>query len=221
MAAVPAILGRYATAAKQSGGKEQGVSANEDLMREHGVLRRTLLAYFLAAAKLRGNPDSVPPSALNSAARMFRSFGENYHERALEEPFTFPAVKRQGGMLAAYVDTLLEQHRRGREITDYILASTNGSKIGAAEPFARALDSFVLMYQEHSAREDTVVFPAWRKSMSVHDYDEMGEKFEDIEHKRFGKDGFDAAVKQISEIEASLGLADLSQFTAPAPPKQR
>jgi hypothetical protein len=47
---------------------------------------------------------------------------------------------------------------------------------------------------------------------------EMNEKFEDIEHEQFGEDGFDDAVKQISASESRLGLADISQFTAPAPP---
>jgi hypothetical protein len=46
----------------------------------------------------------------------------------------------------------------------------------------------------------------------------MNEKFEDIEHQQFGEDGFENALKQIAEIEQSLGLSDLAQFTAPAPP---
>jgi hypothetical protein len=47
----------------------------------------------------------------------------------------------------------------------------------------------------------------------------MNETFEDIEHQQFGEDGFEDAVKQIAAIEASLWLADISQFTAPPPPK--
>jgi hemerythrin-like domain-containing protein len=199
--------------------KEEEVTANEDLMREHGVLRRALLVYFLAAQKLRTNPRDVRPQALKQTATLFRTFGEDYHERALEEPFIFPAVKRIGGEAAAYIDVLLAQHQRGREITDYILASTRGQ--GLASPgnqLAIALNAFVIMYQEHTAREDTIVFPAWHKSISEHDYNEMGVKFEEIEHKQFGKDGFDDAVKQIAGIERSLGFADLVQFTAPPIP---
>ena len=49
--------------------------------------------------------------------------------------------------------------------------------------------------------------------------DEMNDKFEDIEHEQFGEDGFEDAVKQISAIENSLGLADISQFTATPPQK--
>ena len=42
---------------------------------------------------------------------------------------------------------------------------------------------------------------------------------EDIEKEQFGEDGFEDAVKQMSAIEGSLGLADIAQFTAPSPPK--
>ena len=48
---------------------------------------------------------------------------------------------------------------------------------------------------------------------------EMGDEFEDVEHQTFGKDGFEDAVKQIAEIEQTLGFADLAQVTAPPPAK--
>ncbi len=51
------------------------------------------------------------------------------------------------------------------------------------------LDAFELMYEHHAAREDTVVFPAWKKALSASELSEMGEKFEEIEEKRFGEDG--------------------------------
>ena len=75
------------------------------------------------------------------------------------------------------------------------------------------------MYEEHAAREDTIVFPAWKKALSAKQLDELGELFEDIEHKTFGKDGFEDAVQQIAAIEFAFGL-DRSSFTAPPPPKQ-
>jgi hemerythrin-like domain-containing protein len=203
--------------------KEEGgeVTAAEDLMREHGVLRRALLVYTAAANKLRASPASVPPDALQKTAKLFRAFGEDYHEKKLEEPYIFPAVKKAGGPAASYPDILIVQHDRGREITDYILSVTQGAKLGAAnaEPLARAMESLILMYRNHAAREDTIVFPAWKKTLPEKELDEMGEKFEEIEHQQFGEDGFDNAVKQIGEIEGMLGLTDISQFTAPPPPK--
>jgi len=139
------------------GGAERGaeeVSANEDLMREHGVLRRALLVYALTSPRLRRGPESVPPGAIHRTAVLFRRFGEDYHERRLEEPLIFPAVKKQNPELARYVEILLTQHQRGREITDYIMSQTSGQKLATdASALSAALDSFVLMYQEHTARE--------------------------------------------------------------------
>ena len=74
------------------------------------------------------------------------------------------------------------------------------------------------MYEHHAAIEDTIVFPAWKQTLKPEDLDEMNQKFEEIEHQQFGEDGFENALKQIAEIEQSLGLSDLTQFTAPSPP---
>jgi hemerythrin-like domain-containing protein len=207
-------------AAEETAGTEAGVSATEDLMREHGVIRRVLLVYTACAERLRQDSSTVSPDALHRAAKLFRSFGEDYHERMLEEAYILPAVKQAGGPAAAYADILSEQHRRGREITDYILAITARRRLTGikVEPIAQAMESLVLMYRNHAAREDTIVFPAWKQTMSTDQLDEMGDKFEDIEQDQFGEDGFENAVTQIGDIESALGLDDLAQFTAPSPP---
>ncbi len=172
--------------------EEKEVGAVEDLMREHGVLRRALLVYVETVPKLRANPGGIDAGALAQTAKLFRSFGEDYHEKKLEEAHIFPALRKAGGPAAGYVDVLIAQHNRGREITDYILAVTGRGTVGSddAEPLARVFETFVLMYQNHTAREDTIVFPAWKD-----------------------------AVKQLGQIEQALGFADLAQFTAPPPPK--
>jgi len=197
------------------------VTATEDLMREHGILRRALLVYQEAAVKLRQDAASVPPDTLEKAANLFRVFGEDYHEKQLEEVFIFPAVKKVPGAAAGYVDVLLAQHVRGREITDYLLSISKADRIASnsVEPLAKTLESFVRMYEHHAAIEDTIVFPAWKAAIGSNELDAMGEKFEDIEHEQFGGDGYETALKRMEEIEQSLGLSNLDMFTAPAPPK--
>jgi hemerythrin-like domain-containing protein len=229
-----AIVGTGLLFASCNGGKKQETSSNpvenkmggevtatEDLMREHGVLRRALLMYSAAAVKLRANASSIPPDALQKTATLFRAFGEEYHEKKLEEAYIFPAVKKVGGEAAGYPDILIAQHNRGREITDYIISVTRSAKLGTsnAESLAKSLEAFVVFFRNNAAREDTIIFPAWKQTMTGKQLDEMNDKFEDIEHEQFGDDGFEDAVKQISAIENSLGLADISQFTAPLPPK--
>lgn len=201
--------------------KEPEVTATEDLMREHGVIRRALLVYFETVPKLRQDASSIDPTALRQTAQLFRTFGEDYHEKMLEEQHIFPLVRKQGAALQRYADILTAQHSRGREITDYILTVTNGPKIGASHalPLAKVLEGFVLMYENHAAREDTIIFPAWKKNFSDKQLDEISDQFEEIEHRMFGKDGFEDAEKKIAAIEDALGFADLAQFTPPPPPK--
>lgn len=198
------------------------VSATEDLMREHGVLRRALIVYREAAARLRQDPASVPPHALEKTAQLFRVFGEDYHEKKLEEVHILPVLKNFRNPAAAYVDVLMAQHARGREITDYLLSVTKAERISAntAGALVGAMESFARMYEYHAALEDTVVFPAWRASLGEAEFDELGAKFEEIEADHFGNDqGFESAVSRMEEIEASLGLNNPDTFTAPAPPK--
>ena len=208
-----------ANEAKEENADETEVTATEDLMREHGILRRALLVYQESALKLR-NAATVPPGPLQKTAKLFRAFGEEYHEKKLEEVYIFPAVKKAGGAAGVYADVLIAQHQRGREITDYLLAASAGSNIstGNVKSFSAALEALVRMYEHHAAIEDTVVFPAWKETLNSEELDEMNDQFEEIEQQQFGEDGFENALKQMEEIEQSLGLSDLAQFTAPAPP---
>jgi hemerythrin-like domain-containing protein len=202
---------------RDAGGED--VSATEDLMREHGVLRRILVVYRETAGLLRAGSGKLDAAALGDAARLFQTFGEDYHERKLEEQHIFPAVQKAGGAAGGLVQTLLAQHERGREITQFVQAKCAGGKIatGDAEPLARALEGFARMYEAHTAYEDTMVFQAWKKTLSKKQLDEAGDQFEDIERETFKGDGFDLAVDQLDRIEQRLGLHDLARFTSPSP----
>jgi len=212
----------FAQNAQQPSVQEPEVTATEDLMREHGVIRRALLVYAETAPKLRRYPASVDAAAIKQTAQLFRTFGEDYHEKMLEEEHIFPRIRKmEKPALTRYIDTLIAQHERGRQITDYILAVSNASRISTAnaELLARVFESFYLMYANHAAREDTIIFPAWKTNFTNKQLDEISDQFEDIEHKMFGKDGFEDAEKKIACIETTLGFSDLAQFTPPLPPK--
>jgi hemerythrin-like domain-containing protein len=213
-----ALASTHANAAESS----KTVTANEDLMREHGILRRALLVYTIASERLSeiGHAD-IDPTVLGRTAKLFRTFGEDYHERKLEEQHIFPVVRKLKSKVADYPDILQQQHDRGRDLTDYVVAVTRGGNISSGNmyPLAQALREFVIMYRIHAALEDTEVFPAWKQSLSAHAYGEMGERFEQIEKQTFGKDGFDDALKQIAAIEQQFGMPTLSEITMPAPPK--
>jgi hemerythrin-like domain-containing protein len=192
---------------------EEEVSPAEDLMREHGALKRILLIYGEGLQRLHANQD-LPPKALADTAGIVRSFVEDYHEK-LEEDYLFPRFKK-ANKLVDLVDVLLQQHHAGRRLTDTVLRLSTAHSLKSAEDrrkLAETLHSFIRMYNPHAAREDTVLFPALHGIVSAHEYDGLGEDFEKKEQQLFGADGFEKMVDRIASIEKSLGIYDLGQFT--------
>lgn len=190
-----------------------GVSAPEDLMREHGVLRRIMLVYDDAANRLEQGKD-LPVEPLAEAAKPVRSFVENYHEK-LEEDFIFPRFEK-AQKLTDLVHTLLAQHEAGRRMTDRItqLATREALKDEAnRKELAAEIRMFTRMYRPHAAREDTVLFPALGSVMSPEEFATMGDKFEDREDELFGEGGFEKVVEQVAGIEKAFGIYNLEQFT--------
>src|SRR5437773_11338661 len=95
--------------------KNNEVSPPEDLMREHGVLKRILLIYGEALRRMDAKQD-LPPEPVADSAKIIRSFVEDYHEK-LEEDYLFPRFKK-ANRLTDLVDVLLQQHQGGRRLTD-------------------------------------------------------------------------------------------------------
>src|SRR4051794_8564584 len=125
----PASAATQSTISVSEGGaaEEPEVTATEDLMREHGIIRRALVVYREAAVRLRTKAIAVPHDVLQKTAQLLRTFAEDYHEKQLEEAHIFPALKRAGAPAARDVDVLIAQHQRGREITNYLMSVTVGS----------------------------------------------------------------------------------------------
>ena len=198
---------------KKEGEEEEEVSPAEDLMREHGVLKRVLLVYDEAIRRLTRNED-LPPEPVADAAKIVREFIEDYHEK-LEEKYLFPRFEK-AGTLVDLVRALREQHDAGRQVTDLAMSLIKGGIPKDAADRARLAESlrqFVRMYAPHEAREDTVLFPAFRQIVSKNEYDSLGEEFEKKEHELFGEDGFEKMVHRVANIEKALGIYALSEFT--------
>ncbi|WP_432933938.1 hemerythrin domain-containing protein [Microbispora sp. CA-135349] len=211
LAGAVTVAAPAAAAAPRAPEREAEVTPPEDLMREHGVLKRLLLVYREGIRRAEGG-DRVPAQPLNAAARIIRGFIEDYHEQ-LEEKYVFPRL-REAGRLTGTVSVLQLQHRRGRELTGRILTATRRTRgARAAHTLVADMAAFVRMYEPHEAREDTVVFPAFRQVVPAKEFLRLAEVFEDEEHRRFGPRGFEGVVDQVADIEKALGIYDLSRFT--------
>ena len=180
---------------------EEEVAPGEDLMREHGVLNRALLVYEAWLAR-----EGAPAQVLSGTADLIRRFIEAYHEKTEEEE-VFPRFEKAKRMVDL-TGVLRAQHEAGRRLTSQILeAKDDRAKVEAP------IRAFIRMYRPHEAREDTVLFPAFQKVVGHAEYERLGEKFEEREHKLFGEDGFGNAVRQVAQLEDALGIGELAQFT--------
>jgi hemerythrin-like domain-containing protein len=201
---------------RRESNQQEEVSPAEDLMREHGVLKRGLLVYREAIRRIDAN-EELPPDPVLDTAKLIREFVEDYHEK-LEEDFLFPQF-RKADTLVDLVDVLVRQHQGGRNLTDITLRYANLASLrdpGEKQQLRDSMAQFIRMYEPHEAREDTVLFPAFRKIVGNNEYDSLGEDFEKKEHQLFGEGGFDKVVDRVATIEKALGIYDLAQFTPKA-----
>jgi len=193
-------------------GSDEDVTTNEDLMREHGVLKRILLIYGEASSRLTTHKD-IDIALVGQSANLIKIFIEEYHEK-LEEDHLFPRFEK-AGQLVGLIKILRIQHQKGRLLTQRIIANAKKPNPAPDEKklMVHDMQAFVRMYSPHEAREDTVLFPALHKLISRHEYDSLGEDFEKKEKEQFGGDGFDMAVDKVTEIEKRLNIYDLNLFT--------
>jgi len=189
------------------------VSPGEDLMREHGLLKRILLIYGEAIHRLKTKKD-LPPKAITDSAGLIRAFVEDYHEK-LEEEHLFPRF-RKAGKLVDLVEVLEAQHKAGRKLTDVTLRLATPQALKSDDDrraLIVSLQRFIRMYNPHEAREDTILFPAFHEIVTQNEYDALGEDFEKKENQLFGDGGFEKNVARVEAIEKSLGIYDLARFT--------
>jgi len=208
-----AVVGGYVVAVNSANAAEEEGEADigpvEDLMREHGVLRRVLLIYEEGLRRIAAHQD-IPGNPFLTGAQLIRKFIEDYHEKN-EEEFIFPKLKNNLGEAGQDVPILLQQHQAGRKLTDEIIrvSTSNAKDTRLVDPVTQ----FIRMYRPHAAREDTVVFPAFHQAVNQKEFDAIGEQMEKQEHKLFGEGGFAKIVEAVAEEERALDIYELDRFT--------
>jgi hemerythrin-like domain-containing protein len=205
-----------AGSAAQASSSASGVliTPPEDLMREHGVLKRVLLI-FRESIRVIDHGGSVPRQEVEAGARIIREFIQGYHE-LLEERYIFPRLAH-AGVATGTVTELHVQHGCGRMLISRVLAAVSKPRhlnARGRQRLAGMLRAFVHMYEPHEAREDTVIYPAFRQLVSNSEFVELAEIIHEQGERRFGPTGFHDFVDRCAGIEKRLGIYDLSKFTA-------
>ncbi len=231
----PAVSSAGAKECNETG---PGFNPVEELMREHGILRRTALIFDEAVSLINGT-EATPSKVLTESAGLIRRYVEDYHER-LEEDEIFPRLEK-AGQLNDLIKVLREQHAVGRRLTDKISKLSGSEALKAVkaeeEPSAAVrqiyggppmfgdkgssikhdlssiVQQFILMNRYHSAMEDTVVFPVYHAMVPPEEFYALGEKFKERGNELFGYGGFEQIVASVVVMEKKLGTHDLAKFT--------
>lgn len=189
---------------------EDDVSAAEDLMREHGILRRTLLIYEELIRRMEHN-EPYAHSTIKRAATIIKKFIEEYHE-VLEEEHIFPLFENMG-MFASLIKTLREQHVMGRTLTaNIITCSELEHNEEAKKKVLASMRIFTSLYRAHASREDTDLFVHVHKVLSKEEFKEIEELLEQKEFAMLGEDGFSYYLEEVRELERELNISDINEY---------
>jgi hemerythrin-like domain-containing protein len=211
--AATSLLGVAGCSESEEGATAVKVPPTEDLMREHGVLRRIMLIYDEIGRRLKQG-EAFPVGALTEANSIIRRFIQDYHEKN-EERHLFNRFSKAGKMVEL-VAILYQQHLAGRTLLDKVTTLSTEENLqnpAARIQIAELLSTFNRVSSPHAAWEDTVLFPAFGAIVSANDFTELGETFAREEAKLFGVNGFEKVVGQVADLEKTLGIYDLKEFT--------
>lgn len=207
------LRGLLTEAEPESAASADPVLPAEELMREHGVLRRNVVVLGEAVRKMEAG-DDVDPAIVHDSADIIRRFIGESHQKN-EEEFIFPLFTRDQ-KFTELTETLKKQHRAGDWLIGQILELTkNGLETeGSRRKLILYVKDFNRMASAHGAVEDTVLFPALRKIVTPDEYAAIGHALEAKEQERFGGNGFEITLAETEGVEKRLGISDLSKFTS-------
>lgn len=186
------------------------ITPGEDLMGEHGIVRRIMVIWNEMEPRLRRG-DTIDPQPLASSVDALQWFIERYHERT-EEDEVFPRLERAGREVEL-VRTLRHQHEVGRALSrDLASLLGRGLDETTRAPIADRLAAHSRMYAAHASREDTVIFPTLREIVGD-DWVHLGREFDEREDHVIGAGGLDRALAQVEAVERAYGIEALESFT--------
>lgn len=118
------------------------ISKTEELMIEHGLIRRILFA--MRRCKTRKQTRDL--------AIIFKEFSKE-HEQS-EEKDIFDDVSKENKNAESIIDKLIEQHEAGQLLIDRAIEDDYEQK---------DIEDFCSMYENHANIEDSIIFPFWQK----------------------------------------------------------
>lgn len=165
------------------------MQATEILSSEHRVIERVLATLKKASDAADAGAD-VRPGLFLDAADFIRGFADGCHHRKEENVLFITmneyGVPNQGGPIGV----MLNEHELGRKFTREMRAGAESWAAGDPNGKSAAITAarnYVLLLQQHIAKEDQILFPMADRVIPAEKYDDVWEAFEKVEHEETGE----------------------------------
>ena len=157
--------------------------AIEDLKNEHEAILASLKILGALAGRLQRGLD-VQRRDIHDFIAFLREFADKCHH-GKEEGILFPALVKAGiPEKGGPIGVMLSEHTEGRELIKEMEAAVSGKE--DHERFTRAAKQYSSLLQAHIEKENSVLFPSAESVLTVAQWDQIQDAFEQHEQKVIG-----------------------------------
>jgi hemerythrin-like domain-containing protein len=165
------------------------MQATDVLSSEHRVIERVLVSLEQAAHAVEAGV-SVRPGFFLDAADFIRGFADGCHHLK-EENVLFTTMSDHGVLVeGGPIGVMLNEHELGRKFTREMRAGAERWAAGDSGGSAAAITAarnYVLLLQQHIAKEDQILFPMADRVIPSEKHAQVWDAFERVEHEDTGE----------------------------------
>lgn len=179
----------------------------DDLTREHGPIKLMLRVLEKINDRIYDN-EAVATNDLDDAIIFLREFADKCHH-GKEEKLLFPIIKKNNfPEEVELADILISEHAQGRNYIKQMaeaIVKKETSQREFAKTFTANAKNYIALLDQHIDKENAVLFPEVKQSLSESQLKELEKGFENVEKNIIGE----GRHKELHEIAHKLKEAHL------------
>jgi hemerythrin-like domain-containing protein len=177
----------------------------ETLINEHGLIRQFLDNLSMAVDKIE-NGQKPSAAFFEKGLDFAKSFADSYHHFKEEHVLFIRFAQKRQGEVDGQIDTLRQQHERGRELLSGISNALEGYAAQDPSKTADLLENvaaYTALLRHHIHIEDHIVYPMVSKKLNQEDLDMVAQEFEN-QRIKLGGDTFERCHKLVVDMGSIL-----------------
>ena len=181
------------------------MNAIETLSNEHGLIRQFLDNLALAAEKMEEG-QHPPREVFDKGIEFARTFADKFHHFKEEGVMFVRLAQKHGGEIDGQIDTLRQQHERGRALVNGMAEALDGYANNDAMKTADLLEkmsAYVSLLRHHIHIEDHIFYPLAAEKMTAEEMAAFEAEFE-AERERHGAATFEQSHKLVVDMGSML-----------------